>query len=237
MTDRFKLGIEAAAKEIEAKLLPVLSFDANGKTYWWKQHREVLEEVLAIVRALPIPDSGEVVELDREELAHRALLFREGSRRFYDDKSRATHGDMWFFELFHFLADVNKALAASPAPVAGDWMKEAANEIGGIETDGTPAFNERGIRLVASIIARHAPPASDALVESDAFDYFECPECGFDSVLYFDPANNNDSCPLCAGDSGHDVRLKRRPARDTDKPEGRDDRTALASKAGGEGKS
>jgi hypothetical protein len=63
---------------------------------------------------------------------------------------------------------------------------------------------------------------SDPL-EQPNFHYFECPECGFSNVQYasFD---GSDACPLCAGDTGHDVAMKRRVCRTTDQPEGRDSR-------------
>lgn len=56
-----------------------------------------------------------------------------------------------------------------------------------------------------------------------AFEYFECPDCGFDSVQRSDFDGSN-VCPLCAGDNGRDVWMRRRPALDTDKPEGHDAR-------------
>lgn len=55
------------------------------------------------------------------------------------------------------------------------------------------------------------------------FTYFECPACEFSSILAR-PANDRDICPLCAGDNGRDVRMQHRPARDDDRPEGRDAR-------------
>lgn len=61
--------------------------------------------------------------------------------------------------------------------------------------------------------------------EQAGFHYFECPECGFDSVQLA-TFNGSEACPLCAGDSGHDVRMSRRIARETDKPEGKDARNA-----------
>ena len=64
---------------------------------------------------------------------------------------------------------------------------------------------------------------TDANAQTTGFDYFECPECGFSSVQRSD-FNGNEWCPLCAGDSGHDVHMRRRPAHDTDRPEGRDAR-------------
>ena len=59
--------------------------------------------------------------------------------------------------------------------------------------------------------------------EQPDFDYFECTECGFSSVQKAD-FKGSEACPLCAGDSGHDVGMSRRSCRDTDKPEGRDAR-------------
>lgn len=55
------------------------------------------------------------------------------------------------------------------------------------------------------------------------FIYFECPDCGFDSVQR-DDFTGSTACPLCAGDSGHDVAMRERPAEDGDKPEGFDAR-------------
>lgn len=69
---------------------------------------------------------------------------------------------------------------------------------------------------------------------SDAgFDYFECPECDFSSVQRADFSGHED-CPLCAGDSGHDVRMKRRPALASDKPEGEDARKLVGEKSDGQ---
>lgn len=55
------------------------------------------------------------------------------------------------------------------------------------------------------------------------FIYFECPDCGFDSVQRDDFDGRSD-CPLCAGDSGRDVVMRKRPATDDDIPEGFDAR-------------
>lgn len=55
------------------------------------------------------------------------------------------------------------------------------------------------------------------------FIYFECRECGFDSVQKAD-FKGSSICPLCAGDSGHIVEMRCRIARDTDRPEGHDAR-------------
>lgn len=66
---------------------------------------------------------------------------------------------------------------------------------------------------------------TNPFVEQPGFVYFECPECGFDSVQKAS-FSGSDECPLCAGDSGHSVGMKTRAARDTDKPEGRDARVS-----------
>jgi len=55
------------------------------------------------------------------------------------------------------------------------------------------------------------------------YDYFECHECGFSSVQ-LTTFSGSEWCPLCAGDSGHDVLMSRRKALLTDKPEGKDAR-------------
>ena len=57
------------------------------------------------------------------------------------------------------------------------------------------------------------------------FITFECPECGFDSVQE-DDFDGSSACPLCAGDSGHDVCMNKRDTVDSDKPEGYDARLA-----------
>lgn len=70
--------------------------------------------------------------------------------------------------------------------------------------------------------------------------YFECPDCGFSSVQRSDFAGSA-ACPLCAGDSGHDVRMRHRDATPDDRPEGFDARlgsraeqeAALATKQAG----
>lgn len=62
--------------------------------------------------------------------------------------------------------------------------------------------------------------------EQPDFTYYECPECGFDCVHPADYKPRSTACPLCAGDSGHDVGMRSRAARATDKPEGVDARIA-----------
>lgn len=65
------------------------------------------------------------------------------------------------------------------------------------------------------------------MAEQPDFIYFECPECGFSSVQASD-FKGGTACPLCASDSGHDVGMRSRVCVDTDKPEGRDARSALS---------
>lgn len=62
--------------------------------------------------------------------------------------------------------------------------------------------------------------------EQPDFTYYECPECGFDCIHPADYVCRSTACPLCAGDSGHDVGMRSRVARSTDKPEGKDARQA-----------
>lgn len=59
--------------------------------------------------------------------------------------------------------------------------------------------------------------------EQPNYIYFECPECGFSSVQKAD-FDGSSECPLCAGDSGHCVDMKKRIALNSDKPEGKDAR-------------
>jgi hypothetical protein len=61
------------------------------------------------------------------------------------------------------------------------------------------------------------------------FIYFECEACGFDSVQRVD-FTGSDACPLCDGDNNRYSKMKRRIARDTDRPEGRDARTEEAGR-------
>lgn len=59
--------------------------------------------------------------------------------------------------------------------------------------------------------------------EQPDFSYFECEECDFSSVQRSN-FKGSSFCPLCAGDSGHDVGMIERVCRETDKPEGFDAR-------------
>ncbi len=62
--------------------------------------------------------------------------------------------------------------------------------------------------------------------EQPEYLYFECPECQFSSVQNAD-FKGSSACPMCAGDSGHDVGMHRRTARVSDKPEGKDARVGF----------
>lgn len=61
------------------------------------------------------------------------------------------------------------------------------------------------------------------MTDQPNFIYFECPDCGFDSVQK-STFTGSYNCPLCAEDSGHDVGMRDRVARDSDMPEGYDAR-------------
>jgi hypothetical protein len=66
--------------------------------------------------------------------------------------------------------------------------------------------------------------------EQPDFIYFECSDCGFDSVQKSD-FSGASYCPLCAEDNGRDVRMTSRIARQSDMPEGRDARANGGSDA------
>ena len=55
-------------------------------------------------------DGQHAVTKSKAELIRQAFLFREGAKRLFEDKSKSTNGDMWFFELYHFLHDVQDTL-------------------------------------------------------------------------------------------------------------------------------
>ena len=61
------------------------------------------------------------------------------------------------------------------------------------------------------------------MTEQPDYIYFECPECGFDSIQRSDFKGSSE-CPLCAGDSGHDVGMRQRVCRESDTAEGFDAR-------------
>lgn len=60
-------------------------------------------------------------------------------------------------------------------------------------------------------------------IEQPDYIYFECPECGFDSIQKAD-FDGDDRCPMCEGDSGHVVHMRQRICRDRDQAEGFDAR-------------
>jgi len=60
---------------------------------------------------------------------------------------------------------------------------------------------------------------TDETIEQPGFHYFECEECGFNSVQKAD-FTGVEYCPLCEGDSGHINHMSRRIARTTDMPDG-----------------
>lgn len=57
--------------------------------------------------------------------------------------------------------------------------------------------------------------------EQSEYNFFECKECGFDSVQKADFVGS-ELCPLCLSNSGHAIKMQRRIARTTDDPEGID---------------
>jgi hypothetical protein len=57
---------------------------------------------------------------------------------------------------------------------------------------------------------------------SESFLYWECPDCQWNTVLRERP--ETPCCPLCASDNGRFIRLRARPARSDDRPEGPDER-------------
>ncbi len=83
----------------------------------------------------------------------------------------------------------------------------------------------KGIRRALSAPTGEGKAPADSS-EQPGFTYYECPECGFDAIYRADYEPRSTSCPICAGYSGHDVGMNSRTARVTDKPEGKDARTA-----------
>lgn len=61
------------------------------------------------------------------------------------------------------------------------------------------------------------------MTDQPDFIYFECRDCGFDSVQRSD-FEGRRFCPLCEGDSGHFVEMTTRVCREDDRPEGFDAR-------------
>lgn len=79
-------------------------------------------------------------------------------------------------------------------------------------------------RRVLSCLDMDEKCVSSPETEQPDFTYYECPECGFDAIHKADYEPRSTACPICAGDSGHDVGMNSRTARSTDKPEGKDAR-------------
>jgi predicted RNA-binding Zn-ribbon protein involved in translation (DUF1610 family) len=61
------------------------------------------------------------------------------------------------------------------------------------------------------------------MTEQPDFIYFECGDCGFDSIQRAD-FKGSYYCPLCEGDSGHTVLMRTRVCRSDDTAEGFDAR-------------
>lgn len=121
--------------------------------------------------------------------------------------------------------------AALVSPYCGLLVLKAMMRKAGLE-GGVKVTEE----VLADLVALHpALPALSALRTSPAvgpgyvdqpdFIYFECKECGFDSVQQASFIGE-DWCPMCASDN-HDTRMAQRVCRNTDKPEGTDARAAL----------
>jgi hypothetical protein len=62
--------------------------------------------------------------------------------------------------------------------------------------------------------------------EQREFTYWRCDVCEFDIVAH--NYYSQPMCPLCLEDSGHAETMRGRAARDSDRPEGRDDRKNLS---------
>lgn len=62
------------------------------------------------------------------------------------------------------------------------------------------------------------------MTDQPSFIYFECSECGFDSIQKAD-FKGSDICPVCDSDN-HFNQMTQRVCRDTDRPEGTDARKA-----------
>ena len=108
--------------------------------------------------------------------------------------------------------------------LAGEWIANGGSNLD-LAKAAAQTHYENTIRS-ALVPAPTEAKADVGALEQSGFLYFECPECGFDSVQKSDFAGSRE-CPMCAGDSGHDVGMSVRIARSADKPEGKDARAAL----------
>jgi hypothetical protein len=59
------------------------------------------------------------------------------------------------------------------------------------------------------------------------YTYYECGDCGFNSILGGDRRSDRDPYPLCEGDTGRGGIMSTREAVDIDVVEGRDARKDL----------
>jgi hypothetical protein len=117
-------------------------------------------------------------------------------------------------------------LAASPSPGLGFFAENANNSPASPSRCYTPIACERGCTgdcapASPSPVLRDAVIAPD-YVEQSEFIYFECRECGFDSVQPHD-FNGSTICPHC-DEMGRGNSMSSRICRSTDKPEGKDAR-------------
>jgi hypothetical protein len=95
---------------------------------------------------------GEVIDLegaldasqtspDTETLNQRALQFRLGVRRLFEEDG-PNKGDMWFFELWHFLGDVQDALGLAQRPAGGVLAEIGSERARQIEVKGYDAAHD-----------------------------------------------------------------------------------------------
>jgi hypothetical protein len=213
MTDRFKLGIEAAAKVelIHAGLCQL--FDAlqadDPKKELAIRITDLMDEAKILARSMKhSPDdtpAGEVVgqrfmlrvndgpeqtiEVATGIYMHAAAaavaildLKLPANIRIWSPELVPEYGPYFYivdYDEYQNLRVRHAVLAASPAPVAGDWNEDAKTELAGAINDVLNDMVDRGVKTtteiaanvatspaVHAIIARHAPPASDALVEA-----------------------------------------------------------------------
>lgn len=72
--------------------------------------------------------------LGMAKLADRAADFRLGTRKYYEDRG-PNNGDMWFFELWHFLGDAEVALRGEAAPADANSQKNSRTDINAGDKD------------------------------------------------------------------------------------------------------
>lgn len=64
--------------------------------------------------------------------------------------------------------------------------------------------------------------------DAPRFEFWECPDCQYSIVLPELSRSSVATCQICASDSGREVKMRRRPARPEDRPEGPDARAEEA---------